>query len=441
MLKYNDTNIIVGVIKQLLKEFNLPKIKTLNNNILNHLKNKNLDDSFLTSEEKAVLTVIRANNIRDNDEAAKVNKLFINADTSKIIKINNLDISDVSVYDYNRKYLNITKNLEINNIIYDSYTHKYLGEYLRFLRDYKNLNLMSMYNCFANEVCSNANIIYTVSSSEQVTFSSDDTKYKIYMVPVKFAQNYTLAIDCHSTVQVVAGIMSAGKITKVLDGTYARYSGCEFSSPVLYDKLCYNDYYDTIKGAEQIGLSNTIKNIIPTNSDLSEDDSLYLFVKVPYNCNSSFVVLEGKYFLDSYYENTRRVTSIKYEDKTVKINNPQLLDFNSLSSHPIADRLIEFLLDNVICNTEEISDNIYRIQKTLLNKSRPKKSNSDDNIYYDDNINYLEYIAKPGIWTEKLKNAIIQYYLDYRRTLPNNSFSSYDFVGFVDKDVERLLGK
>ena len=98
MLKYNDTNIIVGVIKQLLKEFNLPKIKTLNNNILNHLKNKNLDDSFLTSEEKAVLTIIRANNIRDNDEAAKVNKLFINADTSKIIKINNLDISDVSVY-------------------------------------------------------------------------------------------------------------------------------------------------------------------------------------------------------------------------------------------------------------------------------------------------------------------------------------------------------
>lgn len=466
MLKYNDTNIIVGVIKQILKEFNLPKIKTLNNNIIEHLKNPQLDDSMLTAEEKAVITIIRLNAINASNPS-RLNKLFINADTSKIINIKNNEISDVSIYDYDNKYLNITRNLEISNNIYDSYTHKYLGEYLRFIRDYKGVNLMSMYNCFANEVCSNANIsyVYTTGSGDSTTthtvlFDSTDKKYKIYMVPVKFAQRYTIAIDCHSDIQVVAGIVSSGNVIKVFDDTLKTYSGCMFSSPVIYDKLCYLDYYNTVKTSTGFDSSDEITEIIPTNKELSEDDSIYLFVKVPFNCNSSFVVLEGEYLTDVYYEpiykkdkdtgenipiGGKKIHAREYKNNTVFINNLQLLEYNSLMSHPIADRLIEFLLENVIGSLDEISENIYRVQKALLKKEYPVKDNSTSTTpegrTSNKTTNYLSYISKPGIWTDELKNTIIQYYLNTGRTFENSSFSSYDFIGFVDKDVERLLGK
>lgn len=51
-----------------------------------------------------------------------------------------------------------TKTLEIRNNRYDSYTHYYLGEYLRFLRDYNQLDLMSLYNCFGNERVDNLRV-------------------------------------------------------------------------------------------------------------------------------------------------------------------------------------------------------------------------------------------------------------------------------------------
>ena len=70
------------------------------------------------------------------------------------------------------------KNLIINNNIYDSYTHNYLGEYLRFQKHYNKLDLMSLYNCFSNETPKLLNIS---SSNPLFSFDTQEYGYKIYV--------------------------------------------------------------------------------------------------------------------------------------------------------------------------------------------------------------------------------------------------------------------
>jgi hypothetical protein len=114
-----------------------------------------------------------------------------------------------TAYSYGQKILNYTKNLQIQNTIYDSYTHEYLGDYLRFQRDFANINLMPLYNCFSNRACPNLDLSFQVGTpgnTYNVKFKTDQSfetaLYKYYMVPVKFFKNYTIAIDSESSVEV-----------------------------------------------------------------------------------------------------------------------------------------------------------------------------------------------------------------------------------------------
>jgi hypothetical protein len=117
----------------------------------------------------------------------------------------------------------------------------------------------------------------------------------------------------------------------------------------------------------------------------------------------------------------------------------KLLDFNSTVSHPFSDRLIEYLLGNAITGIDDISEDIKRVQKQLFNSKIHLTSDEEGNEV-DKYVRYIDNIQKPGIWTQELQNALIGYYQD--KKLNNNiSFDSYDFIGYVDKDVERLLGK
>ncbi len=121
MIKFNDNNIITGCIKQILTTFNLPSLRVYT------------EDSFLYE---------RALYIKDN----------------YIYKYTQGELKPFIPFNFNKPILNYTKNLKITNLIYDSHTHEYLGDYLRFLRDYKHLDLMSMYNCFSDNVVHNLNM-------------------------------------------------------------------------------------------------------------------------------------------------------------------------------------------------------------------------------------------------------------------------------------------
>jgi hypothetical protein len=353
-------------------------------------------------------------------------------------------------YSYGQKILNYTKNLQIQNTVYDSYTHEYLGDYLRFHRDFANINLMPLYNCFSNRACSHLDLSFPVSSTYTAVFKTDQsfetTLYKYYMVPVKFFKNYTIAIDSGSDVEICCCIYDEYQdtdedFTSIPKLTYQCFSDLQFRTPVLYSKLQ--------------NLNNLLAN---TNSDLCQrEDSLKLILKLPVNNNSSIVILEGDY--TAYNDAIARATQskqtlnvidpvsgklvarediikhsfLKETNKTVinyeslnacnflsdKLITPlQLLRTNTGESYPFADRLVEYLVGNAITVNEEIQDNVVRV-KTVISQNCP------DDIY--------PMITTDGIW-EPILQCLVYDYINKKQNLND---INYDILGFIDKDVEK----
>ncbi|MBO7078473.1 MAG: hypothetical protein J6W64_01525 [Bacilli bacterium] len=116
---------------------------------------------------------------------------------------------------------------------------------------------MCLYNCFSNEMPSilkyNRHIEQNVDGIQMdfdIDFNTQDKKYKIYMIPVKYLQDYTIAIDCDSRVEMFCGFYSKyfikpndandpakDVLSKFIETTYASYSGLRFNDPIVYDKL------------------------------------------------------------------------------------------------------------------------------------------------------------------------------------------------------------
>lgn len=407
MIKFNDTSILSGCIKQLLHTFNLPTVK-------------------IPVEGDWV--------VKDNYYLYKKNLYKANRTT------NNLDslLESQSIgYIYNKKYSSFTKNLIIENNIYDSYTHKYLGDYLRFQRDYNSLNLMSMYNCFNNEMPKFMNLKMN-QEGKVISFNSEDNLYKIYMVPVKFFREYTIAIDSDSTIEIICGFYDKKAYplsdpdnnynwwfpyNALLEHTYTKLTGVSFSNPILFNKLkTFNIDFESFP------------HILECEKDLK------LFIKLPVKNNSSIIILEGNYVNNNSYKieenkklyNYSVVNYSEYENdlpvenknigKIPLINRCQLLDMNCGESHPFADRLIEYLLDNAVTNIETIPDNIKRLQQKLLSRNREGKLGLN-NIKYD------------GIWEDKYRDIL------YDISVQQGLNQKPDMIGYFDKDIEQYLGQ
>ena len=88
---------------------------------------------------------------------------------------------------------------------------------------------------------------------------------------------------------------------------------------------------------------------------------------------------------------------------------------NDKISYPFADRLVEYLLDNVITNRDEIGEDILRVRKQLRGS-----------VVYD---------ASSVAWDEFLRKTIYDLYMNTSAT------SKLDILGFVDKDVEEFVNK
>ena len=378
-------------------------------------------------------------------------------------------------YSYGQKILNYTKNLQIQNTIYDSYTHEYLGDYLRFHRDFANINLMPLYNCFSNRSCPHLDITFNLQNGYEVKFKTDQsfetTLYKYYMVPVKFFKNYTIAIDSEASIEVCCCVYDEyqnkdADFADIPKLTYQCFGDMQFKKPVLYTKL---------QNLNHLLLDPTVNE----NDVSQQEDNLKLILKVPVNNNSSIVILEGDYtayndvafnlnadnsvtdlekqillgkdlidkqqrpWLKNVPEilatlNTKKTaatkvvkqtnkTVINYEDLTAcdfladKLITPlQLLRANTGESYPFADRLIEYLVGNAITVNEEIQDNVVRAKKIISANCNPIIKSID---------------AEDGIWEPILQCLTYDY---INNTPVTNVYDiNHDILGFIDKDVEK----
>ena len=251
MFKFNSNHILTGYIKQLLHSFNLPKVRVFVENeppIKTLVYHKIGDNSLTTKDEvnKAnevlmYVPYIRNGRIEEYRETSANNWEWVPKGWSSE-KLS----THTHFYEYNECMPNYTKNLEIKNNIYDSYTHEYLGDYLRFQRDYNHINLMPLYNCFSNRICSNLSLDIIKNNTIISTFSGSDAKYKIYMLPIKLFKEYTIAIDSDLAIEICCGIygkyQGTNQALKDLPATtYIKLNSTNFNRPFLYDNLATID--------------------------------------------------------------------------------------------------------------------------------------------------------------------------------------------------------
>lgn len=349
---FKNTHIITGYIKELLKDFNLPMAKVYNEN----------------------------KPLRDGKFYIKNKELYY-CDT-------NLKLVRKAPYEYNKKVPNLTRNLIINSSNYDIYTHTYLGDYLRFIRDYRHLDLMPLYNCFNTErpiglnfsgAISSINPNYTEDAVNTYSIDTDDTLYNYYIVPVKFDETYTIAIDSDVPYDICCIIYTGDNVLDIaktlVSNTLTKIQGSSFSRPYTFDT--------TMPADATVGF-------VSKNSRRYQDyeNNLRLLIKLPKKVNSSIVVLEGNYSGSCSSYMGQIAASAKYSDEAkldgmVATTSLSLLSVNDGESYPFADRLVEYLSFNAISHLEDISDNVARIQN-IIYKHKPFEGYYD---IWDSNIN------------------------------------------------------
>lgn len=340
MLKFNENHIFGNYIKQLLKEFNLP-----------HYNNGNW-----------------ANNLPN--------------------------------YNYNQKIKNVTRNLKIDSNIYDSHTHEYLGEYLRFYRDYNKINLMPLYNCFSNNICSSLSLDLKISKTKNIHISSNDMTHKIYMTPIKFDKQYTIAIDSNLPVEMWCAIYDKYQIdelkeyanNKIINNktidlaslTYKIYNNLQFNNPILFEaSLIENLVNDTRFEMVTQNMPASVeerKKIVKKILNKYEDN-LKLFIRLPINNDSSITILEGNYlaFNNSIYTN-----------KIFNYSDPNLANKMTLLTTEPADWKKEYNTKYYQQNETSYEYIPKYTDLTFENKEWTKtlKFNGEDVWYDGDNIYY-----------------------------------------------------
>lgn len=420
MIKINDDSIVVGQIKQLLHNFNLPMCYIT--------KSTDEDISFL---QKGYM--IKDTNLYYRNKLNPYDKWKL-----------------ISPYSEGKSYLNLTNTLDIESKYYDINTHIYLGKYLRFLRDYHKVNLMSMYNCSISKTL-DRDIFFTIREDSETSkvISWNITDNDIYVIPINPTDiksemggvDYTIYVN--NSFEVTPVLYNIQKNTVIDNDFLALNNELDINSS-LYEYFhkkvyCQSNSYPYLYNID-------IRQVYSFESD---DEILYdykdcfcLLIKVPKDYSQSIVVLEGDYTNESNSIIQINKNNLQSLEKLIpSITKPQLLSNDNNSNYLLADRLIEYLTDNVISNISKDYD-ILKLQSWLsVNKdylTDLQYSTKSTNFEYT-TVSLIPFNGYRGVWSSDMTYNLIQLYYYYINNPDYNNTPYYDFIGYCDSTMEKLL--
>lgn len=310
------------------------------------------------------------------------------------------------VDDYNIKTHSVFKS---STNYYDSETHYHLGRYLRYLYTTTGLNLFSYYNCYNSTYFSDVEL--SVDNKRRVVINRvNNSSNKVVGIPILFGRTYSIFIDSPTQVLMRACIHDdSGFVDE--DTMYST------AAQDIYSVSLRETLQESGKIYPNLMFNKPVKFRVETSSTSAVmlQHNLYLVIQLPPNNDSSIVVLEN-------YENR---TGVRCNDKHVRefsSNNLSLLKMNTRTSYAFSDRLIEYLLGNIVYTNDLISRNVSTVQ-TLLS-----------NIFSDYKLSFIRGEHKKGVWDSDI-SSFVQKLIDTQE----KNYMLYDQDGNINKDIELLL--
>lgn len=294
-------------------------------------------------------------------------------------------------------YRGLTRNYISKTNYYSIELHEALGNYLRFIKDYYNLDLMPLYNCFSNRFIDNFSLPLTIDNNNLRKRPSIEG-IKLLAFPVKYGATYSIFCRNNANVTIQPAFYNGKDVLKI-------YTPSDQDKPYLFpsSNLSISQWYES---------TYTVPSI-PSGEDQwvfrHNELNLYLFIQVPEVNSFNIIVIEN---------NSNNV-----------INNTLI---NNNISKPFSDKLLGYLLDYFITPQSSIQENIENIQKLL--SSKVYYTRDKDGVIISDigmrlgEGDYKNYI--PGTFDLTTRQFIYDLY----------RFADIpDFTGYVDKDVESLI--
>ena len=431
MIKLNDDSILTGQIKQLLHNFNLPRCFCKDRIVRDYWFKGSGDEYrhwvYYISDTFRDCYMIDENNIYHTSG------IPLEPDTKK---------DYVCPYIEGQEYLNITTKLDINSKYYDDYTHRYLGDYLRFLRDYHNINLMSMYNCnyykIANEELKFHYRLFSVE--KDVVWSPDDND--IFIVPIDPTINYTLAFDGSAEIALCLYDVDNNKQL-----TYDYFTDTDVNSKMFSATLKMRHckditdsfiYYIAGGYDPETGYSHSWWYHLSWDTRYLKYTCLV--IKLPKGYSKPLVVLEGEYINKVSGKLQINLKNDSWRDLNMNkfVDNPQLLSYDNNNNHYLlADKLVEYLTGNAITTMSESYD-IIKVQKWLSDNKQRLKEICNINVDLSNTFT--------GVWSKEMTYSLLQlyyYYLSMKENRDNklnrDKKPYYDFIGYCDSTMEKLM--